>query len=318
MAQDHHWRDRVTLKMLRYFHAVAQHGHFSRAAEQLNVSKSPLSAQIKELETILGVALFERHTRQVSLTPSGRLLQDECTVLLDVLESGLNKVMQAGRMERNQIRIGLVSSIFWAGFGEVIRQCHRRHPEYEIIFTELSPEKQKQALASNEIDIGLARFADTINIHPLLAERIYREPMVLVVSDEHPLRDRKRVALAELASERFVLMNRTNSASTDFIINACLVEGFYPQLNQEVIEPNTLMAVVATSLQVALVPASYGRQKWPHVRFIRLEQALPADLCVLYAPPVAAQPAIAIRHFIDTMNEQMNLAPPSLSSSPEP
>ncbi len=44
------------------------------------------------------------------------------------------------------------------------------------------------------------------------------------------------------------------------------------------------MAVVATSLQVALVPASYARQKWPHVRFIRLEQAIPADLCVLYAP----------------------------------
>lgn len=86
-------------------------------------------------------------------------------------------------------------------------------------------------------------------------------------------------------------MSRANSSSTDLIINACLVEGFYPHLNQEVVEPNTLMAVVATSLQVALVPASYARQKWPHVRFIRLEQAIPADLCVLYAPPGDGQPA---------------------------
>lgn len=305
MALSSHWRDRVTLKMLRYFHAVASHGHFSRAAQQLNVSKSPLSAQIKELESLLGLALFERHTRQVSLTATGRLLLAECALLFDVLESGLNRVVQAGRMERNQIRIGLVSSIFWAGFGEVIRQCHQRYPEFEITFTELSPERQKQALANKEIDLGLARFADTVNIHPLLAETVYRESMVLVVSDEHPLRDRKLVSLPELAGEQFVLMSRTNSSSTDLIINACLVEGFYPHLNQEVVEPNTLMAVVATSQQVALVPASYARQKWPHVRFIRLEQAIPADLCVLYAPPGDGQSA-AIRHFIDTMSEQMN------------
>lgn len=307
MSLDSLWRDRVTLKMLRYFHKVARCGHFSRAAEQLNVSKSPLSAQIKELETVLGLTLFERHTRQVHLTATGRLLMDECTLLFDVLESGLNKVVQAGRMELNQIRIGLVSSIFWAGFGEVIRQCHRLHPEYEISFTELSPEKQKQALASKEIDIGLARFADTFNIHPLQAESVYREPMVLAVSDEHPLRDRKRVSLTELAGERFVLMSRANSASTDLIIDSCLMEGFYPQLTQEVVEPNTLMAVVATSQQVALAPASYAHQKWPHVRFVRLEQAIPADVCVLYLPQGVGEPVSpVIRDFIDTMSRQMN------------
>ncbi len=64
------------------------------------------------------------------------------------------------------------------------------------------PERQKQALARKEIDLGLARFADTVNIHPLLAETIYRESMVLVVSDEHPLRDRKLVSLPELAGSR--------------------------------------------------------------------------------------------------------------------
>lgn len=310
MSLDSQWRDRVTLKMLRYFHEVARLGHFSRAAEQLNVSKSPLSAQIKELETVLGLTLFERHTRQVHLTPTGRLLMDECSLLFDVLESGLNKVVQAGRMERNQIRIGLVSSIFWAGFGEVIRQCHRLHPEYEISFTELSPEKQKQALANKEIDLGLARFADTFNIHPLRAESVYRESMMLAVSDEHPLRDRKRISLTELAGERFVLMSRANSASTDLIIDSCLMEGFYPQLTQEVVEPNTLMAVVATSQQVALAPASYAHQKWPHVRFVRLEQAIPADVCVLYAPQTADAPVSpVIRDFIDTMSQQMNPDP---------
>ena len=84
-------------------------------------------------------------------------------------------------------------------------------------------------------------------------------------------------------------------------IDAGKGEAYHPVIS-------TLMAVVATSQQVALVPASYARQKWPHVRFIRLEQGIPADLCVLHAPPLAGQPATtAIRHFIDTMSEQMNL-----------
>ncbi|MDA6077533.1 LysR family transcriptional regulator [Edwardsiella anguillarum] len=148
LSLDNHWRDRVSLKMLRYFHAVASHGHFSRAAERLNVSKSPLSAQIRELESLLGAALFDRHTRQVSLTPTGHLLLAECTLLFDMLESSLNRVVQAGRRERNQIRIGLISTVFWAGFGEVIRQCHQCYPELQISFTELSPERQKQALLS--------------------------------------------------------------------------------------------------------------------------------------------------------------------------
>lgn len=301
MITDANWHDRITLKMLRYFYAVAQCGHFTRAAEQLNVSKSPLSAQIKELESLLGVTLFERHTRQVALTPCGRLLMEECTLLFDVMKSSLNKVVQAGYLARNQIRIGLVSSIFWAGFGEVIRRFRQSHPDYEISFSELSPEAQKQALTHKEIDIGLSRFADTFNIHPLKTESVYQESMVLAVSDEHPLRDRKRISLTELASERFILMSRRNSASTDLIINSCLIEGFYPNLCQEVVEPNTLMAVVATSQMIAPVPASYARQRWPHVRFVHLEQAIPADVCVLYVSD--RQPVI--RHFIDAMSSLM-------------
>ncbi|WP_370546540.1 hypothetical protein NMD73_07040 [Edwardsiella tarda] len=65
--------------------------------------------------------------------------------------------------------------------------------------------------------------------------------------------------------------------------------------------------MVVASQQVALVPASYSRQKWPHVRFIRLQQAIPADLCVLYASTDEAPPAAtALRHIIDTMDELIN------------
>lgn len=72
---------RITLKMLRYFYGVSQCMHFGQAAAQLNISTSPLSAQIKELESVLDVTLFERTTRHVELTEVGLLLKQECITI---------------------------------------------------------------------------------------------------------------------------------------------------------------------------------------------------------------------------------------------
>jgi|GEM_PF-974219 len=273
---------RITLKMLRYFYAVSQHMHFGQAAEQLNISKSPLSAQIKALESVLDVTLFERTTRHVQLTEVGLLLAQECALLFDMFRDSINKVVKAGRELENTINIGLMSSIFWVGFGTVLREFKKSHPQYVFNFIELSPEKQKQGLIEHRIDIGVARFADTRNIHPLNANLLYAEPMCVLVSDEHPLKMKQSLGLDELINEEFVFMKRTNSASTDMIIKTFLDCGFYPKVTQEVIEPTTLMAVVATSTMVSIVPQSYRQHQWQNVCFIPLRETISADIYAIY------------------------------------
>ncbi|WP_064792141.1 LysR family transcriptional regulator [Shewanella woodyi] len=273
---------RITLKMLRYFYAVSQCMHFGQAAELLNISKSPLSAQIKELESVLDVTLFERTTRHVQLTEVGQLLKQECALLFDMFRDSINKVSQAGRELDSTINIGLMSSMFWAGFGSALKEFKRRYPEYTFNFIELSPEKQKKALREHSIDIGLVRSADTRNNHPFTDTVLYAEPMCVLVSDEHPLKSNKKLSLDKLIDEEFVFMNRANSASTDMIIEALLNRGFYPNLAQEVIEPATLMAVVATSNLVSIVPQSYRQYQWKSVIFIPLTQSIPADICAIF------------------------------------
>ncbi|QQX78974.1 LysR family transcriptional regulator [Shewanella sp. KX20019] len=273
---------RITLKMLRYFYAVSQCMHFGQAAAQLNISKSPLSAQIKELESVLDVILFERTTRHVQLTDVGVLLKQECALLFDMFSDSINKVAKAGRAIDNTINIGLMSSIFWLGFGAVLREFKRRHPQYTFNFIELSPQKQKQALLEHRIDLGLARFADTRNIYPLSEQRLYAEPMCVLVSDEHPLKMKPSLSLGDLISEEFVFINRTNSASTDMIIERLVDCGFYPKVAQEVVEPTTLMAVVATSTLVSIVPQSYRQHQWQDVCFIPLNETISADIYALY------------------------------------
>lgn len=298
---------RITLKMLRYFYAVSQCMHFGKAAAQLNISKSPLSAQIKELESVLDVILFERTTRQVQLTEVGQLLKQECALLFDVFRDSINKVTKAGRELDNTINIGLMSSIFWAGFGAALREFKKNYPQYVFNFIELAPQKQKQALIEHRIDIGLARFADSRNIHPLSAKLLYAEPMCVVVSDEHPLKVKQSLSLAELINEEFVFMKRTNSASTEMIIKTFLDCGFYPKVSQEVIEPTTLMAVVATSTMVAIVPQSYRQHQWQDVCFIPLEQTISADICAIYDSRSATESVNAFLTEIPDLLSQQNI-----------
>ena len=272
----------ITLKMLRYFYATAQCGQFSLAAQQLNITKSPLSAQIKELEHLLGVSLFERNTRNVALTVAGKQLQQECHLIFEVLDTALNRVQKVDREHGQTFNIGLMSSIFWAGFGDTLYQVQKRSPQQQFNLLEMSPKKQKMALLNHQIDIGLARYADSINIHPLQARTLYKEKMVVVVSDKHRLKDYQKLSLSELISEEFVMLKHENSASTELITQHCLKLGFHLKIEQEVVEPNTLLAVVSTRNFISIVPASYGSQQWPHICFIPLKESIPADICALY------------------------------------
>ena len=272
---------RVTLKMLRYFYQVAHTENFSLAAQQLNITKSPLSAQIRELEQLMEVELFLRDTRNVQLTPAGKQLQKECRLIFDVLDTSISRVKQRYRVDHQTINIGLMSSIFWAGFGDALYQLQQRYPATKYNLIEMSPEKQKLALEQGRIDIGLVRYADTVNVAPLTMTSLYREKMMVALPEHHPLANHKLLSLNHLSEQEFVMLSRENSSSTDWIIQRCQQSGFHPNIVQQVVEPNTLLAVISTRCILSIVPESYASLAWPHVRFIPLREMIAADICAL-------------------------------------
>ncbi|MGF1756712.1 LysR family transcriptional regulator [Photobacterium sagamiensis] len=294
---------RITLKMLRYFYEVAKVEHFGQAAKVLNITKSPLSAKIKELEDILGHELFTRDSRNVELTKVGNQLRNECTRLFEMIDNSLNSVIKSGREQKNIINIGLVSSVFYAGFGSALKRFKKQYPNYHFNFIELAPKQQKKSLLDKSIDVGLSRSADSFNIHPLSSEIVFKENMCVAVSDEHQFKDRKLVSISELENEEFVFLDTCNSASAEMFINTCLAEGYHPRIVQEVIEPSTIMAVVATSDLISIVPTSFSHNKWDNVRFIRLKENLPADLCALYD---RRNNSPIVSHFIEMIRSQFS------------
>ncbi|MCL6270828.1 LysR family transcriptional regulator [Sansalvadorimonas sp. 2012CJ34-2] len=273
---------RLTLRMLRYFYAVAENEHFGHAAEELNISKSPLSTKIKELEDALETTLFIRDSRNVRLTPTGELLKSECRKIFDVMNASVNNVIRAERNQNNTLNIGIVSSAFWTNFLSMVKNFKTNQPDCELKFIEMSPAEQKLALKENRIDIGISRYADTHNISPLSSKKITEEKMCVAVSDEHSLKNRKVVRLDEIRNEQMVAMNKNQSDQTDLVISACLEAGFHPDIYHEVKEPHTALAFVVSNQSITIVPSSFKFHKWSHIRFLALKEYIPAGLYALY------------------------------------
>ncbi|MGP8308040.1 LysR family transcriptional regulator [Vibrio sp. YIC-376] len=274
--------ERVTLKMLRYFYEVAQTKHFTQAAENLNITNSPLSNRIKELEDILNVKLFERDSRNVTLTEAGQLLESKCRLIFQTLDVSLNQVQQIGLNQRNILRVGVVSSAFWGGFDRHLQRFHALHESYHADIFDLNPETQKKHLNEKKIDVGIVRFADALNIYPYQSVSMGKDVFVVAVSEQHELADKTLLRLQDLKACEFAFMSLANSASANFIINACQQAGFSPNVSKQVVEPSTLMAYVANSNTVTLVPSTFSQHHWRGVRFIKLKESLRADLCLIH------------------------------------
>lgn len=235
-----------------------------------------------ELENLLGTKLLERDSRNVSLTKSGELLKLKCNIIFQTIELSLNQVQQLACSNKNMLRVGLVSSAFWGGFDLVLNDFHQTYPDYKADIFDLSPNIQKKYLNEKKIEVGVVRFPDTLNISPYSYKSITKENFVVAVAKNHDLKDRKTVSLKELSAYPFTFMNKKNSASADFISNTCLQEGFIPNVAKEVTEPNTLMAYVANSNTLTLVPETFTKHKWNGIKFIKLKEKLRADLCLIY------------------------------------
>ncbi|MBE1531102.1 LysR family transcriptional regulator [Actinomadura algeriensis] len=178
---------------LRHFVAVAEELNFTRAAERLGISSPPLSRTIRGLETELGVALFERSTHHVALTPAGAVLLAEARGALDALDA-------AGRRARRAAEPGLVLAVKPdgdAGLLETVLEKYATEPEAVPVTVRLCGwGDHARLLRTGEADAAL--IADPFDRAGLDTEPVSAEPRVAVLPAAHPLAARDQIALADL------------------------------------------------------------------------------------------------------------------------
>jgi DNA-binding transcriptional LysR family regulator len=247
-------KDAIELRHLRYFLAVAETLHFSRAAAKLGIAQPPLSQQIRKLEALVGAPLFERTTRGVRLTPAGAMLRERAAATIARVGDDLEQTRRVARGEEGRLTVGFSGSVMFTELPAAIQRYRHAYPHVEVQLREMWTSEQLSALADGSIDVGFLRDGERrpeLSITPLL-----REPFHVALPANHRLRRHRTVDPASLEGEPFVLFSRRmGSLAYDRTIRCCLDAGFQPQIVQEAPQFPTLIRLVAAGLGISLAPA---------------------------------------------------------------
>jgi DNA-binding transcriptional LysR family regulator len=245
----------MELRHLRYFAAVAETCHFGQAADQLHVAQPALSYAIRQLEAELDVTLFNRTTRQVSLTAAGEFLRGETDRILGGVDGAVRGVRRIAAGRTGLMRLGLTGTATFSHLPRIARMVKAELPGVALeIHADMLTPVQCERLRTGALDLGVLRppaVGDGIAL-----QTIEVESLVLAVAVDHRLSVEPVVSLSDLRSEPFVAYASRESAVNDAVLRACRQAGFVP--HREYTAPGTavLLALVAAGLGVAVVPES--------------------------------------------------------------
>ncbi|MFB7501578.1 LysR family transcriptional regulator [Streptomyces sp. NPDC056161] len=189
----------MELRTLRYFVAVAEELHFGRAAARLHMSQPPLSRAIKQLETEVGAALFDRSSAGVALTPVGAVLLDEAHDLLDQADRA--RVRVAAAAGATILTVGILGDSSDPGATRLARAYHRRHPRVEARIRDVDLTDPTCGLHAGTVDVALTRgpFDQT----GLAVRELRADPVGVLLRADDPLARHDSLKLTDLADRRW-------------------------------------------------------------------------------------------------------------------
>lgn len=253
----------VDLRQLEYFAAVARHRHVRRAAEDLYVTPSAVSQQIRRLEAQLGLQLLHRTPHGVELTAAGaELLPRAEAILADVARARTAMDEHAGTL-RGGVRV--VATADAAALPGALAAFGAEHPDVRIALRQLAPDAVVTAIATGAADLAVAALGGAPTASPdVEAVPLGAEPLVLAVAPDDPLAGVDGVALRDLRERPFVLPEPGRTLR-DVVLDACGAAGFGPVPLLEVGDPMAVRVLVQSGMGVALVPGSWLSGPGPEV-----------------------------------------------------
>jgi DNA-binding transcriptional LysR family regulator len=261
----------MELRQLRYFEAVARHGGFTRAADQLHVAQSAVSAQIRALEAELGTPLFDRTTRRVSLTTAGELFLARARRVLGELDGARGELDDLAAVLTGRVAIGATAVVGPYDLPAALARFHRRYPGVDLRLRSGLVAKLLGLLDGGDVDVVIAPVHDDLPPQ-FTARRIAAEEVLIVLPPGHPLARGGAVELAELRDESFVCLPE-DSGLRGLLDRAAIGAGIAPRVQFETQSPASVRALVAAGLGVALLARSAAAAPGPEVAVRPLRNA---------------------------------------------
>ncbi len=245
----------MDLRQLRSFVAVAEEQQFTRAAERLGIAQSSLSAQIRQLEQELGVPIFNRTTRHVSLSDAGELLLARARVVLAEVADVTSEIQRMKGMLSGRVVIGVTQTPGPVDVLQLLAGFSRRYPSIELSVREDLSVQLADELREDRLDLGILSVVEPNDCRGLHMEPLAQEELVVIVPSHHALAERGSVAVADLAGERLIT-SPAGATIRRTVMSAARQAGLELDVGFESREVSRIRAMVAAGLGVAVLPRS--------------------------------------------------------------
>lgn len=193
----------IEIKPLRYFLCVAQELSFTRAAEQLHIAQPAISMAIKKLEQELGVDLFHRQDRKISLTDEGKVLQEHAQRVMQTVSEAQLAIEELRGLEKGEVRVGIPSMLGSYYFPPILMAFRHQHPNLTLQVIEGGTWKLQQMLEAGEIDLSV--IVAEAPSEQLETRALLKEQMLVTAHKEHHFASLKSVSPKQFFAEELVM-----------------------------------------------------------------------------------------------------------------
>ena len=241
----------MNIRALHYLITLADLRHFSNAAERCHVSQPTLSTQIRKLEEELDVQLVERSPRQVMLTRVGQEIVERSRSILSEVDAIRSIARRARDPDSGTLRLGIFPTLAPYFLPHVIPDLRQRYPRLKLRLFEEKTEDLLAMLAEGRLDAGL--LALPIHDDGLVTHRLFVEPFVVAMPEQHPLAANKVISIDDLASEELLLLS-DGHCLREQALEVCKMAGAHEKLDFHATSMETLRQMVAANTGITLMP----------------------------------------------------------------
>ena len=240
----------MDLKALRIFTEVIRQGGFSQAGKTVFLTQSAVSKAVRQLEEEIGFALVDRSGHKPALTDAGRVAFRHAQTMLTQREDLLTELSELKGLKRGALRLGLPPIGSDILFAPLFAEYRNRHPDIEIQLVEHGSRRLEEMVLAGEVDLG----ASLLPVPDALDwQEVTREPLHVLIAQDHPLAQRQEIALAELKDMPLIFFD-SGFALNPIILEGCREAGFEPTIAARSGQINFIVELVGAGLGVGFLP----------------------------------------------------------------
>lgn len=246
----------MTINQLKYFVTAATCLNFTEAGKQHYISQTAITQHIQSLEEQLGVKLFTREKRKVSLTPAGKVFLEEARAILERTRIAVEKTEKAAHGDTGNLNIGYVKGYENSGFGNSIKKFHEFYPNIVFDLHRDAHLDLLMELDEDSIDIAFSIFFPNAVIHNYETKKMGRQQLYAVLYPTHPFANQKSIRRADLKNEHFILTKfYEKKTAENYNTPKLFVEsGYLPNTIATSTDPETIQLLVATGMGISIMP----------------------------------------------------------------